>query len=189
MDLLAQDLGNDCMWLLTRGVPLILDRLVRSEELAKYMFDLGVAAYDIGHKNGYAEGKEAAHAKERDEKFELFKVDCTGNYTSKRQEYEFIEFGILKAIVKLACRGVAVETLKKVLKVVDAATGGASPSHQRRPCFLPACMPRIGLQTLYFRQFASYLVFVNIIYFVRGVVMHAWLQQFCLIVYMLSFGC
>ncbi|KAJ0713898.1 hypothetical protein HanPI659440_Chr13g0483541 [Helianthus annuus] len=109
LDLLAQDLGDDCKWLLTRGVPLvrslviftcltffmfviyvlpffvyIAGRLVRSDELAKYMFDLGGAAYDRGRKDGYAEGKAAALAKEKDDKFELFKMDCTGNYTAKR---------------------------------------------------------------------------------------------------------
>ncbi|MFS7953643.1 hypothetical protein Hanom_Chr07g00621071 [Helianthus anomalus] len=59
LDLLAQDLGNDCMWLLTRGVPLIVDHFMRSKELAKYMLDLGGAAYDSGRKNGYAEGSSS----------------------------------------------------------------------------------------------------------------------------------
>ncbi|KAJ0796110.1 hypothetical protein HanPI659440_Chr04g0158371 [Helianthus annuus] len=122
LDLLGQDLGNDYTWLLTRGVRFvhfhIVDRLVRSEELAKYMFDLGGAAYDSGRKDGYAEGMAAAHPKEKDEKFELFKVDFASNYTSKRQEYEFTEFGILKAIDKLARHGVAVETLKKYSKML-----------------------------------------------------------------------
>ncbi|MFS7890176.1 hypothetical protein Hanom_Chr00s000007g01615691 [Helianthus anomalus] len=41
LELLSQDLGDDCKWLLTHGVPLIAGRLVKSEELAKYMFELG----------------------------------------------------------------------------------------------------------------------------------------------------
>ncbi|KAM0067263.1 hypothetical protein Hdeb2414_s0002g00058941 [Helianthus debilis subsp. tardiflorus] len=103
----------------TRGCSrAIVDRLVRSEELSKYMFDLGGAAYDSGRKDGYAEGKAVAHAKEKDEKFELFKVDFIGNYISKHQEYEFTEFGILKAIDKLARHGVALETLKRYSKML-----------------------------------------------------------------------
>ncbi|MFS7999138.1 hypothetical protein Hanom_Chr12g01162481 [Helianthus anomalus] len=86
----------------------IADRLVNSDEFAKYMFNLGGAAYNNGRKDGYAEGKAAALAKEKDHQFELFKVDCAGNYMAKRQEYEFLEFGILKAIEKLSRRGIAV---------------------------------------------------------------------------------
>ncbi|KAM0008162.1 hypothetical protein Hdeb2414_s0120g00802881 [Helianthus debilis subsp. tardiflorus] len=93
LELLAWDLGDDCKWLLTRSVPL---------ELAKYMFDLGGAAYDSGRKDGYSESKAAALARTKDDKFDLFKVDFAGNYTSKCQEFEFMEFGILKAIDKLA---------------------------------------------------------------------------------------
>ncbi|KAF5759219.1 hypothetical protein HanXRQr2_Chr16g0738651 [Helianthus annuus] len=90
------------------------------------------AAFPCGRKDRYAEGKAAALAKEKDDKFELFKVDCVGNYTANCQEYEFVEFGILKAIDKLARRGVVVETLKKVIEDSDAeaGTGGASSSHQ-----------------------------------------------------------
>ncbi|KAF5789818.1 hypothetical protein HanXRQr2_Chr09g0375691 [Helianthus annuus] len=94
------------------------------------MFELGGAAYDSGRKDGYAEGKAAALAKEKDHQFKLFKVDCTGNYTAKREEYEYLEFGILKAIDKLTRKGIAVETLKKVLEDADAETGGAGTSHQ-----------------------------------------------------------
>ncbi|KAF5773756.1 hypothetical protein HanRHA438_Chr13g0602931 [Helianthus annuus] len=119
LDLLAKT------WVMT-----IADRFVRSDELAKYMFDLGGAAYDSGRKDGYAEGKAAVLAKEKDDKFELYKVDCAGNYTAKRQEYKFIEFGILKAIKKLTRRGIAVETTMKVLEDNDAETGGAGSSHQ-----------------------------------------------------------
>ncbi|KAJ0725437.1 hypothetical protein HanPI659440_Chr12g0458711 [Helianthus annuus] len=130
LELLVEDLGADCKWLLARGIPLIVDRLVKSDELAKYMFELGGAAYDSGRKDGYGEGKAAALAKEKDHQFELFKVDCTGNYTAKRQEYEFLEFGILKVIEKLTRKGTVVETLKKVLEDADAETDGAGTSHQ-----------------------------------------------------------
>ncbi|KAJ0752386.1 hypothetical protein HanPI659440_Chr09g0323741 [Helianthus annuus] len=82
LELLAQDLGDDCKWLLTHGVPLasIADRLVRSEELIKYMFDLGDATYNSGLKDGYSEGKAAELARTKEDKFDLFKVDCAGNY-------------------------------------------------------------------------------------------------------------
>ncbi|KAM0011282.1 hypothetical protein Hdeb2414_s0017g00508301 [Helianthus debilis subsp. tardiflorus] len=66
------------------------------------MFDLGGATYDTVRKDGYLEGKAAALARTKEDKFDLFKVDCAGNDTAKRQEFEFIEFGILKAIDKLA---------------------------------------------------------------------------------------
>ncbi|MFS7948129.1 hypothetical protein Hanom_Chr06g00556331 [Helianthus anomalus] len=69
LKLVSQDLGDDYKWLLTHGVPLIADRLMRSEELAKYMFDLGGAAYDKGCKDGYAEGKATSLTKEKDDKF------------------------------------------------------------------------------------------------------------------------
>ncbi|KAJ0827879.1 hypothetical protein HanRHA438_Chr17g0830901 [Helianthus annuus] len=130
LKLLAKDLGADCKWLLARGIPLIVDRLVKSDELAKYMFELGGAAYDNGRKDGYGEGKVAPLAKDKDYQFELYKVDCIANYTAKRQEYEFLEFVIIKAIKKLIRKGIAVETLKKVLEDTDAETGAAGPSHQ-----------------------------------------------------------
>ncbi|MFS7937869.1 hypothetical protein Hanom_Chr05g00432831 [Helianthus anomalus] len=60
LELLSQDYGDDCKWLLTPGVPLLANRLVRSEELAKYMFELGGAARNNGCKDGYAEGKATA---------------------------------------------------------------------------------------------------------------------------------
>ncbi|KAJ0800045.1 hypothetical protein HanPI659440_Chr03g0098431 [Helianthus annuus] len=128
LELLSLDLGDDCKWLLTRGVPLLADRLVRSKELAKYMFELGGATYNNGCKDGYAKGKAAAKEGARDDKFELSKEDCVATYATKRHEFEFIEFGILKAIDKLAERGVAVETLKKVLGDGDAETSGAGSS-------------------------------------------------------------
>ncbi|MFS7990060.1 hypothetical protein Hanom_Chr11g01054371 [Helianthus anomalus] len=106
----------------------IADRLVKSDELAKFMFELGGAAYDSGRKDGYVEAKVATLAK--DHQFELFKVDCTGDYTAKREEYEYLEFGILKAINKLTRKGVAVETLKKVLEDAKSEIGGAGTNHQ-----------------------------------------------------------
>ncbi|KAM0050435.1 hypothetical protein Hdeb2414_s0008g00297531 [Helianthus debilis subsp. tardiflorus] len=123
LELLAEDLGAAYKWLLARGIPL-------SDELAKYMFELGGAAYDCGRKDGYGEGKAAAFAKDKYYQFELYKVDCTANYTAKRQEYEFLKFGIIKVIEKLTRKGIAVETLKKVLEDTDAETAGAGPSHQ-----------------------------------------------------------
>ncbi|KAM0037951.1 hypothetical protein Hdeb2414_s0013g00409211 [Helianthus debilis subsp. tardiflorus] len=66
----------DCKWLLVRGVPLIADRIVKSDELAKYMFELGETAFDSGRKEGYGEGRDAAVANEKVDHFELYKVDC-----------------------------------------------------------------------------------------------------------------
>ncbi|MFS8035013.1 hypothetical protein Hanom_Chr17g01587991 [Helianthus anomalus] len=102
LERLSKELGNDCKWLLTRGVPLLADRLVGSEELAKYMIELGGAAYYSGRKDGYAEGKAFANAGTHDEKFELFMEDCAANYATKRHEFGFLEFGIMKDIEKLA---------------------------------------------------------------------------------------
>ncbi|KAM0065547.1 hypothetical protein Hdeb2414_s0003g00115981 [Helianthus debilis subsp. tardiflorus] len=94
------------------------------------MFELGGATYDSGRKDGYAEAKVATLAKENDHQFELFKVDYTDDYTAKRKEYEYLKFGILKAINKLTRKGVAVETLKKVLQDAKAETSGAGTNHQ-----------------------------------------------------------
>ncbi|KAM0070417.1 hypothetical protein Hdeb2414_s0001g00012871 [Helianthus debilis subsp. tardiflorus] len=94
------------------------------------MFEIGGAAYDSGRKDGYAESKAGAKEGIRDDRFELFKQDCAANYATKRREFEFIEFGILKAIGKLAHRGVAVETLKKVLEDGNAGADGAGSSQQ-----------------------------------------------------------
>ncbi|KAM0009968.1 hypothetical protein Hdeb2414_s0083g00782151 [Helianthus debilis subsp. tardiflorus] len=62
--------------------------------------------------------------------FELYKQNCTAAYTAKRQEYEFIEFGIVKAVEKLSRKANAIEVLKKALG--DQGTDGldAGPSHQ-----------------------------------------------------------
>ncbi|KAJ0587512.1 hypothetical protein HanIR_Chr04g0164051 [Helianthus annuus] len=93
------------------------------------MFELGQAAYNSGRKEGYSEGRAAVVNNEKDYHFELFKEDCFGKYATKRREYEFVEFGIIKAVEKLSRKANAVEFLKKALG--DSGTeGGAGPSHQ-----------------------------------------------------------
>ncbi|MFS7921313.1 hypothetical protein Hanom_Chr03g00235341 [Helianthus anomalus] len=129
LELLSQDLGDDCKWLLMCGVPLLFIDWRGPKSLLNICLTLD-ALFISGLKEGYDEGKVVALAKVKDDIFELFKVDCAGDYTAKCQEFEFIEFGILKAIDKLAQRGVAVETLKKFLDNSDAGTDGASSSHQ-----------------------------------------------------------
>ncbi|KAJ0561844.1 hypothetical protein HanRHA438_Chr06g0286601 [Helianthus annuus] len=64
---------------LARGA-LIFERIVKSHELANYMFELGQAAYNSGRKEGYSEGMAAVVNKEKDYHFELFKEDCSGKY-------------------------------------------------------------------------------------------------------------
>ncbi|MFS8020228.1 hypothetical protein Hanom_Chr15g01413081 [Helianthus anomalus] len=57
-ELLAEEVSADCKWLLARAVPLISERIVNSDELANYMFELGQAAYNSGRrKDGYGEGR------------------------------------------------------------------------------------------------------------------------------------
>ncbi|MFS7931649.1 hypothetical protein Hanom_Chr04g00358401 [Helianthus anomalus] len=136
-EILAEEISADYKWFLARGVPLvcsfvvslflyvvsyvvciflwslkIADRIVKSDELAKYMFEIGEAAFDSGRKEGYGEGKAAAVANEKVDHFELYKVDCVTHYASKRQEYEFLEFTIVMVVEKLSRKGAAVETLK-----------------------------------------------------------------------------
>ncbi|KAM0028587.1 hypothetical protein Hdeb2414_s0018g00515691 [Helianthus debilis subsp. tardiflorus] len=107
----------------------ISERIVKSHELANYMFKLGQAAYNHGRKDGYSEGRAAAANNEKDYHFELYKEDCAGSYAAKRHDYEFLEFGIVKVIDKLSRRANAIEILKKALG--DSRTkGGAGPSHQ-----------------------------------------------------------
>ncbi|MFS7904091.1 hypothetical protein Hanom_Chr01g00031861 [Helianthus anomalus] len=93
-----QEAGADCKWLLARAVPLISERIAKSDELAKYMFELGQAAYNCGRKDGYGEGRATTVNNEKDYHFELYKQDCIAVYTTKRQEYEFIEFGVVKLL-------------------------------------------------------------------------------------------
>ncbi|KAM0025847.1 hypothetical protein Hdeb2414_s0021g00579421 [Helianthus debilis subsp. tardiflorus] len=109
-EILAEEMSTDCKWLLTRAVPL--------------------AAYNSGRKDGYDEGRAATSNNEKDYHFELFKEDCTGKYAAKRRDYEFIEFGIVKAVEKLSRRGNAIEVLKKALGDESHGTGGAGTSHQ-----------------------------------------------------------
>ncbi|MFS7961400.1 hypothetical protein Hanom_Chr08g00714551 [Helianthus anomalus] len=130
LEILAEEISVGCKWLLARGVPLIANRIVKSDELAKYMFELGQAAFDSGRKKGYGEGRVAALGNEKVDHFELYKVDCSAHYGSKRQEYEFLEFTIVRAVEKLYRKGAAVDTLKKALGDQDTETEGARPTHQ-----------------------------------------------------------
>ncbi|KAJ0740914.1 hypothetical protein HanOQP8_Chr06g0222041 [Helianthus annuus] len=119
---------------------------MKSEELAKYMFEFGEAAYDHGRKDGYGEVRAAADAKEAVSHFNLYKIDCAARSAEKRQEYEFLEFAIVKAVGKLSRKPDGVELLKKALGDQNPEAGGAGPSHQ--DFRLPACMPCIGLMAL-----------------------------------------
>ncbi|KAJ0747738.1 hypothetical protein HanOQP8_Chr05g0192991 [Helianthus annuus] len=121
--ILAEEATADCKWLLARGVTL-------SDELAKYMFELGEAAYDNGRKYGNGEGRVAAVANEKVDHFDFYMTDCAARYASKRQEYEFLEFAIVKAVGKLSRKTNAVEVLKKALGDQDPEAGGAGTSHQ-----------------------------------------------------------
>ncbi|KAJ0789773.1 hypothetical protein HanPI659440_Chr05g0207421 [Helianthus annuus] len=128
--ILAEEATAYCKWLLARGVTLIADHIVKSDELAKYMFELGEAAYDNGRKYGYGEGRVAAVANEKVDHFDFYMTDCAARYASKRQEYEFLEFAIVKAVGKLSRKTNAVEVLKKALGDQDPEAGGAGTSHQ-----------------------------------------------------------
>ncbi|MFS7968065.1 hypothetical protein Hanom_Chr09g00793191 [Helianthus anomalus] len=108
----------------------IADRIVRSEELATYMYELGEAAHDNGRKDGYAEGRSADEAREALKSFDLYKTDCAAPYAGKRQEFEFLEFAIVKAVGKLSRKPDGVTLLKKALGDEDREAGGAGPSHQ-----------------------------------------------------------
>ncbi|KAM0029528.1 hypothetical protein Hdeb2414_s0018g00527151 [Helianthus debilis subsp. tardiflorus] len=129
-EILVEEATADCKWLLTRDVPLIADHIVKSDELAKYMFELGEAAYNNGRMDGYSEGRAAVVANEKVDHFDLYKTDCDARYASKRQEYEFLEFAIVKAVGKLSRKTDAVEVLKKALGDQDPEAGGAGSSHQ-----------------------------------------------------------
>ncbi|KAJ0704086.1 hypothetical protein HanPI659440_Chr14g0558761 [Helianthus annuus] len=129
-EILAEEISADCKWLLAHAVPLISERIAKSDELAKYMFEVGQAAYNSVRKYGYGEGRAVAMNKENDYHFELFKEDCTTKYTAKRQEYEFIEFGIVKSVEKLSQKPNAIEVLKKAIGDQRTDGGDAGPSHQ-----------------------------------------------------------
>ncbi|KAF5798764.1 hypothetical protein HanRHA438_Chr07g0307111 [Helianthus annuus] len=94
------------------------------------MFELGQIAYNSRQKDGYREGRAAVVNNEKDYHFELYKEDCTAKYAAKRQEYEFIEFGIVKAVEKLSRKANATEVLKKALGDQGTDGGDARPSHQ-----------------------------------------------------------
>ncbi|MFS8006974.1 hypothetical protein Hanom_Chr14g01255531 [Helianthus anomalus] len=70
-EILVEEVTTDCRWLLACEVPLISERIAGSEELAKYMYELGEAAYDHGRKDDYAEGRAAAENKEALKNFDL----------------------------------------------------------------------------------------------------------------------
>ncbi|KAM0004392.1 hypothetical protein Hdeb2414_s0006g00211821 [Helianthus debilis subsp. tardiflorus] len=106
------------------------DRIVRSEELATYMYELGEAAYDHGRKDGYAEGRSSTEAKEALKSFDLYKTDCSARYAEKQQEFESLDFAIVKAAIKLSRKPDGVALLKKALGDEDREAGGASTSHQ-----------------------------------------------------------
>ncbi|KAM0067514.1 hypothetical protein Hdeb2414_s0002g00062171 [Helianthus debilis subsp. tardiflorus] len=93
----------------------IADHIVKSDEPEKYIFELGEAAYDSGRKEGYGEGKAAATTNEKVDHFDLYKTDCSVRYASKRMEYEFLEFAIVKGVEKLSQKGCVIEILKKAL--------------------------------------------------------------------------
>ncbi|MFS7913061.1 hypothetical protein Hanom_Chr02g00137271 [Helianthus anomalus] len=104
-------------------------RIVISHEPANYMFEVGQSAYNHGRKDGYSEGRAAAASNEKGYHFELYKEDCAGTYAAKRRDYEFLEFGIVRAIDKLSRRANTIEVLKRALG--DSGTeGGAGPNHQ-----------------------------------------------------------
>ncbi|KAF5816002.1 hypothetical protein HanXRQr2_Chr03g0129481 [Helianthus annuus] len=68
-EILVEEVTANCKWLLARA---IAERIAGSEELAKYMYDLGEAAHAHGRKESYAEGRVAAEAKEPLKNFELY---------------------------------------------------------------------------------------------------------------------
>ncbi|KAJ0749641.1 hypothetical protein HanLR1_Chr05g0172391 [Helianthus annuus] len=94
------------------------------------MYELGEAARALGHKEGYAEGLAAAESKEPLKNFELYKTDCVARYAEKRQEFESLEFAIVKAAGKLSRKPDWVALLKRALGDEDREAGGASTSHQ-----------------------------------------------------------
>ncbi|KAJ0753614.1 hypothetical protein HanPI659440_Chr09g0337751 [Helianthus annuus] len=129
-ELLAEEASADSRWLLSRGVPLLADRILHSDELARYMFELGRAGYNSGRKFGYAEGKLAAANNEKDFHFELYKEDCDAAYAAKRKEFSTLDLAVVRASGKLAHKANGVALLKKALgEDGDDAAGGAGSSH------------------------------------------------------------
>ncbi|KAM0036613.1 hypothetical protein Hdeb2414_s0014g00428531 [Helianthus debilis subsp. tardiflorus] len=109
---------------------IISKRIAGSEELAKYMYELGEAAYAHSRKEDYAEGRSAAKAREPLKSFDLHKTDCAARYAEKRQEFEYLEFAIVKATGKLSRKPNGIALLKKALGDEDREAGGAGNSHQ-----------------------------------------------------------
>ncbi|KAM0035976.1 hypothetical protein Hdeb2414_s0015g00452861 [Helianthus debilis subsp. tardiflorus] len=129
-EVLVEEVTADCKWLLVRAVPLISERIAGSEELAKYMYELGESAYAHGRKEGYAEGRSAAEAKEALKSFDLYRTDCAACYAEKRKEFESLEFAIVKATGKLSRKPHGIALLKKALGDDYREAGGAGTSRQ-----------------------------------------------------------
>ncbi|MFS8025404.1 hypothetical protein Hanom_Chr16g01474561 [Helianthus anomalus] len=84
-----------------------------------YVYELGEAARDLGRKEGYTKERAAAESKEPLKSFELYKTDRVGRYAEKRQEFESLEFGVVKAAEKLSRKPNGVALLKKALSDED----------------------------------------------------------------------
>ncbi|KAF5783164.1 hypothetical protein HanRHA438_Chr11g0517421 [Helianthus annuus] len=125
-EILVEEISADCKWLLARAVPL---HIAGSEELAKYMYELGEAAYAHGRKEGCVEGRSAAEAKEPLKSFDLYKTDCAARYAEKQQEFESLEFGIIKAAGKLSRKPNGIALLRKAPGDEEREAGGADTSH------------------------------------------------------------
>ncbi|KAM0072060.1 hypothetical protein Hdeb2414_s0001g00032221 [Helianthus debilis subsp. tardiflorus] len=94
------------------------------------MYELGEAAYNHGRKEGYAEGRSAVEKKEALKSFYLYKVDYADRYAEKRQEFESLEFAIIKAAAKLSRKPDGLALLKKAFGDEDPEGGDAGPSRQ-----------------------------------------------------------
>ncbi|KAJ0702387.1 hypothetical protein HanPI659440_Chr14g0528931 [Helianthus annuus] len=127
-ELLVEETSADTRWLLSRGVPLLADRILSSPELATYMFELGGVGYNSGRKFGYAEGKAAVINKEKDYHFELYKEDCDGAYAAKCKAFSTLDFAVVRAAQKLSRKPDGVALLKKALGDDADAAGGAGTS-------------------------------------------------------------
>ncbi|KAM0062204.1 hypothetical protein Hdeb2414_s0004g00145351 [Helianthus debilis subsp. tardiflorus] len=101
------------------------------------MYELGEAARALGHKEGYAEGRAAAESKEP-LNFELYKTDCVARYAEKQQEFESLEFALVKAAGKLSRKPDRVALLKRALGDED-----------REAEHKPPRMKVSGLRTVY----------------------------------------
>ncbi|KAM0056034.1 hypothetical protein Hdeb2414_s0006g00213241 [Helianthus debilis subsp. tardiflorus] len=64
------------------------------------------------------------------EDFYFYKTDCAARFAEKRQEYEFLEFAIVKAVGKLSRKVDGVGLLKKALGDETPEAGGVGSSHQ-----------------------------------------------------------